>query len=168
MSDERLIQQPEPKQPDEVIWNDHLMMLPALSRRRAHDLGYILTIHEQPPFPIRHQIYMSGAVDVLPAVTLAGAGHFEANATRTPATAPPIRACFLLGLFLAKADRDAIPGDLEEEFAADLSRYGARRARFLFWTRTMGVIARRNPVCRWVMVFGLARLGQWILRKISG
>lgn len=136
-------------------------------RRTHNNFGGILTDQGQPPFPIRIELLAPGATAVLPAVTLAGAGHVEGIATRT-ATAPPIQARFLLDLFLAKDDREAIPGDLEEDFAADLSRYGAGRARFLFWTRTMGVIARRNPVCRWVIVFGLARLGEWILRKISG
>jgi hypothetical protein len=74
---------------------------------------------------------------------------------------PPVGACFLLDLLLAKADRDVIPGDLEEDFGSDLSKYGAGYARFLFWTRTLGAIAWRNPVCRWALVSGLARLADW-------
>jgi hypothetical protein len=80
---------------------------------------------------------------------------------------PPNGACFLLDLFLAKADRE-IRGDLEEEFATSiLPRYGARRARSWFWTQAVGTIATRNPICRWIVVSGLARLGEWIFRQIG-
>jgi hypothetical protein len=80
---------------------------------------------------------------------------------------PPIGACFLLDLLLVKADRDAIPGDLSEAFAADLSKYGLRPARLLFWTRALGVVAWRNPVSRWALVFGFGRLIDWVLRKLG-
>jgi TolB-like protein len=80
---------------------------------------------------------------------------------------PPIGACFLLDLLLSKADRE-IRGDLEEEFATSiLQRYGARRARSWFWTQAVGTIATRNPICRWILVSGLARLGEWIFRQIG-
>jgi hypothetical protein len=79
----------------------------------------------------------------------------------------PVGACILLDLLLARPDRDAIAGDLEEYFAADLSKYSARRARLLFWTRTFGAIAIRNPVCRWVLVNGLTRVVGWILRNLG-
>jgi hypothetical protein len=82
---------------------------------------------------------------------------------------PPSGACFLLNLLLAKADRDAIPGDLEEEFTNSiLPKYGARRARFWFWTQTVRTIATRNPICRWSLVGGLVRIGEWIFRQIGG
>ena len=82
---------------------------------------------------------------------------------------PPNRACFLLDLLLAEADREVIPGDLEEEFTTViLPKYGARRACLWFWIQTLRTIARRNPVCRWVMVYGLARLSEWILGQAGG
>jgi hypothetical protein len=81
----------------------------------------------------------------------------------------PDRACFLLDLLLAKADRETILADLEEEFTTYfLPKYGARRARFWFWKQTVKTIAYRNAVCRWVLVTGLARFGEWILRGFSG
>jgi hypothetical protein len=81
---------------------------------------------------------------------------------------PPIGACFLLDLLLSKADRAVLPGDLEEEFTTSvLPRYGVRGARFWFWTRTVSTIATRNPICRWVLVGGLVRIGEWIFRKIG-
>jgi hypothetical protein len=81
---------------------------------------------------------------------------------------PPPEACFLLELLLAKADRKTVPGDLEEEFTTNiLPKRGARRARFWFWTQTVQMIATRNPICRWLLIYGLARFGEWILRKIG-
>jgi hypothetical protein len=79
----------------------------------------------------------------------------------------PNGACFLLDLLLPRSDRDAIPGDLEEDFGSDLSKYGAGYARLRFWTRTLVVIAWRNPLCRWVLVTGLARVADWLLRKLG-
>jgi hypothetical protein len=82
---------------------------------------------------------------------------------------PPIGACFLLDLILPKADRDVIPDDLVEEFTTSiLGEYGVRRARFWFWKQTVSTIATRNPVCRWILVGGLARICEWIFRKIGG
>jgi hypothetical protein len=81
---------------------------------------------------------------------------------------PPNRACFLLDLLLAEADREVIPGDLEEEFTTViLPKYGARRARLWFWMQTVRTIARRNPICRWVLVYGITRLGEWVLHKLG-
>jgi hypothetical protein len=52
----------------------------------------------------------------------------------------------LLDLFLGKADREIMRGDLEEEFAISiLPRYGKRRARFWFWWQAMRTIATRTP-----------------------
>jgi hypothetical protein len=83
--------------------------------------------------------------------------------------APPDRACFFLDLLLGKADREIMRGDLEEEFTTKiLPKYGARRARFWFWKQTVKTIATRNAVCRWVLVYGLTRFGEWILRLVSG
>jgi hypothetical protein len=82
--------------------------------------------------------------------------------------APPTAAYFLLDLLLAEADRKAIPGDLVEEFATSiLPKYGARGARLWFWTQTVRTIATRNPVCRWLLVGGLVRFGEWIFRAIG-
>jgi hypothetical protein len=82
---------------------------------------------------------------------------------------PPNGAFFVLDLLLSKTDRAVLPGDLEEEFTTSiLPNYGARRARFWFWTQTVRTIARRNPVCRWILVGGLMRLGEWISRQIGG
>jgi hypothetical protein len=84
-----------------------------------------------------------------------------------PPAVPPTWACFLLDLFLSKADRKAIPGDLEEEFRARLAQYGPTRARLWFWGETVRTIATRNPICRSVLVGGLMRLGEWIFRQIG-
>jgi hypothetical protein len=100
--------------------------------------------------------------------------EFEIALTRTAAGVlpgpktklPPKSACFLLELFLAKADRDAIPGDMEEEFTtAILPEYGARRAHLWFWTQTLRTIATRNRLSQGLLVYGLTRLGEWFLRN---
>jgi hypothetical protein len=86
-----------------------------------------------------------------------------------PASAdPPTGASFLLDLCLPKVDREVIPGDLAEEFTTSiLPKYGASRARFWFWTQAVRTIARRNPICRWIFVGGLARVGEWIFGQIG-
>ena len=80
---------------------------------------------------------------------------------------PPTAACFLLDLLLRKADRKAIPGDLEEEFRARIEKYGQTGARLWFWGETVRTLATRNPVCRWILVGGLMRLVGWIFRQIG-
>jgi hypothetical protein len=96
------------------------------------------------------------------------AGKLAASASRLPRsapTAPPTGACFLLDLLLSKADRKAIPGDLEEEFRARLAKYGPVGARLWFWCETLRTIAARNPLCRWLLAGGLVRIGEWIFRN---
>jgi hypothetical protein len=88
------------------------------------------------------------------------------NLRPTPAV-PPTVACFLLDLLLSKADRKAIPGDLEEEFRANLAKYGPRGTRLWFWGETVRTVATRNPVCRWILAGGLMRLGEWIFRQVG-
>jgi hypothetical protein len=84
-----------------------------------------------------------------------------------PPTAPR-GACFLLDLLLAKADRDTIRGDIEEEFATTvLAKYGDRRARLWFWAETARVIATRNRACRWLLVYGFGHLIDWIFKATS-
>jgi hypothetical protein len=85
---------------------------------------------------------------------------------RAKPSAPPTEARFLLDLLLPKADREAIPGDWNEEFRAKLAEYGPKRARLWFWGETVRTIASRNPVCRSVLVGGLMRLCEWIFRQI--
>ena len=81
---------------------------------------------------------------------------------------PPNAACFLRDLLLAKPYRQTISGDMEEEFGAQLTQYGITGARLWFWCETVRTIATRNPVCRAVLVSGLARLAGWIFRQIGG
>jgi hypothetical protein len=80
---------------------------------------------------------------------------------------PPIGARLLLDLLLSKDDRNAIPGDLEEEFGTKLAKYGPNGARLWFWCEAVRTIATRNPICRWLLVGGLVRIGEWIFRKIG-
>jgi hypothetical protein len=89
----------------------------------------------------------------------------KSSATSDPA--PPNGACLLLDLLLAKADRQVVTGDMEEEFRAKSASYGPRGARLWFWGETVRNVATLNPVCRWVLVGGLMRVITWILRNIS-
>jgi hypothetical protein len=87
---------------------------------------------------------------------------------RTKHSVPPAAAYFLLDLLLAKIDREAIMGDMEEQFEEKLAKYGPTGARGWFWGETARTIATRNPICRWLLVWGLTRVGEWIFRKIGG
>jgi hypothetical protein len=83
-------------------------------------------------------------------------------------TRPPRTACLLLDLLLSKADRETIPGDLVEEFGTSiLPKYGPRQAQFWFWAQAVRAIARRNPLSRWVLVYGLGRVAEWIFKAIG-
>jgi hypothetical protein len=80
----------------------------------------------------------------------------------------PIAAYFLLDRLLAKADREAILGDMEEEFRTKFAKGGPTLARRWLWRETVWTIAQRNPVCRSILVGGLMRLIEWIFRQIGG
>ncbi|MGH7047551.1 MAG: permease prefix domain 2-containing transporter [Stellaceae bacterium] len=80
---------------------------------------------------------------------------------------PPDGAKFLLHLLLTKHDREAIPGDLEEEFATDFFDLGPKRARILYWKRAISTIAYGNPVCRWLLTVGIYEICEWVRRKIA-
>lgn len=93
---------------------------------------------------------------------------FSGQARSGPAR-PPIEALFLLDLLLSKADRKTVPGDLVEEFTTRiLPTCGAKRARLWFWKQAVCTIATRNPLCRWILIGGLARVVEWIFRQIGG
>jgi hypothetical protein len=94
-------------------------------------------------------------------------GWVECEVT-AKASSPPRGACYLLDLLLAKADRETIPGDLVEEFETSiLPKYGPRQARFWFWAQAMRAIAERNRLSRWVLVYGLGRVAEWIFKAIG-
>lgn len=82
---------------------------------------------------------------------------------------PPDKASYLLYLLLVKVDRQTIPGDLEEEFALIiLPKFGARRPRIWFWSQTIKAIAFRNPLCRWLLVDSVVKVGEYFRNKIGG
>jgi hypothetical protein len=41
------------------------------------------------------------------------------------------------------------------------------RAAELQSRQAVRTIARRNPICRWIFVGGLVRVGEWIFRQIG-
>lgn len=88
---------------------------------------------------------------------------------RYPASGVPKTALFLLYVFLGKAERAAIPGDLVEEFnTCIVPQFGIGRARLWFWARTFAAIGYRNLFCRWLLVGGgLLKLGEWVRRAIG-
>jgi len=86
----------------------------------------------------------------------------EKPATSTEPVVPPTAACFLLDLFLSRADALAILGDIVEELPAKVAQYHPWGARVWFWSETMRAIVRHNPICRWLLISGLLRLGKWI------
>ena len=93
--------------------------------------------------------------------------HCAGSVAHPPCTSSASTARYLLDLLLGNADRQVIPGDMQEEFAAKLAKYGPRGARVWFWAETVRVIATRNPICRWILVAGLMRFGNWIMRMMG-
>jgi hypothetical protein len=83
---------------------------------------------------------------------------------------PPEKASFALLLFVPKADRANILGDLEEEYRTTvLPKFGQKKADGWFWWQVVRTIATRNAVCRWLLIGGgIFEIGEWIVRKIGG
>jgi hypothetical protein len=50
---------------------------------------------------------------------------------------PPVRAEFCLSLLFSGVKGEALLGDLNERFNEDCKRYGGKRARRLYWARTL-------------------------------
>lgn len=59
------------------------------------------------------------------------------NEMRPAVAEPPKAAEFCLALFLDKTKGDALIGDLSERFDMDCARFGAKRARRLYWGRAL-------------------------------
>jgi hypothetical protein len=75
----------------------------------------------------------------------------------------PRTAEYLLYLFLSKDDREAIPGDLEEEFRRTiLPKFGRLRAVIWYWKQTLWSI-------RAIVVLRLLRIGviAWVVEYFS-
>jgi hypothetical protein len=77
---------------------------------------------------------------------------------------PPTVASFLLDVLLGEVGP---PGDIVEDFPAKLAKYGPTGARLWFWAEALRTIARRNPICRAVLVGGVVRLIGLIFRLIG-
>jgi hypothetical protein len=135
-------------------------------------INHAITLREQPWHP--NSFVWPGPQGLNVPQLLSGSGGSEPREAG-PAAAPPSsgsdvppkRACYLLDLLLAKADRHTIPGDMVEEFATKLTKYGPTGARLWFWVEALRTIALRYPVCRAVLVSGVARLVGWIFRQIG-
>lgn len=56
------------------------------------------------------------------------------EAKESQSTAPPQYAKYLIYLFISKRNREALLGDLEEEFHEAVKIFGPRKAQFLYWT----------------------------------
>ena len=82
---------------------------------------------------------------------------------------PQAAASYLLYLLLTKVDREAIPGDLEQEYRTTiLPKFGPTCGWFWYWWQTFVNIAWRNPLCRWLLVGGgFAKATEWLWRHIA-
>jgi hypothetical protein len=89
-----------------------------------------------------------------------------AQPTPEPLPEPPLKAEFILHIFVRREERDAIIGDLIERYGRMYKRFGERRTKIWFyseiarsvWPFTKHVIGR---------ISGLIVLGEWIRRYIS-
>ena len=80
-----------------------------------------------------------------------------------PQAEPSQWANYLMDLLLNKADREAIPGDLEEDFYAHiLPKYGPAGARFWYWWQALDAVVRRNTIARYLILLldGLPGIGR--------
>ncbi len=74
---------------------------------------------------------------------------------------PPKSAEFLLYLLLSHEDREALPGDLEEEYrTAILPKFGARRAVLWYWCQVVRSI--------WPVISGtVSKLVWWLIKRFT-
>lgn len=78
---------------------------------------------------------------------------------------PPKAAEYLARLLLPKANREALLGDLVEEYPGVVARFGVRRAKFDFWVHVLFSIFLlfRNAVVKWGLVGWVVEL----IRRMS-
>ena len=91
-----------------------------------------------------------------------GRGLPQAICDRSSPAEPPQFADFMLTLMLSEAKGDAIIGDRNERFEQDCQRFGAERARGIYWGRaliSMWPLIRRvvARAIRWGIIAEYAR-----------
>jgi hypothetical protein len=74
--------------------------------------------------------YLTGTIGV-------SVKHAVTMVDQSSRNGPPKVAEFCLALFLNKTRGEAMIGDLGERFEQDCQRFGAQRARRLYWSRTL-------------------------------
>jgi hypothetical protein len=82
-------------------------------------------------------------------------------AEKSPENAVPQSAEFLLDLFLSAKDRDEVLGDLQEQYAKRVTKYGHVKAKIWLYKQ---VGASMLPLLWKLITLGL---GKWIRRHIS-
>jgi hypothetical protein len=76
---------------------------------------------------------------------------------------PPMRAEFLLALIVPRAFRDAILGDMAEEFGRNYDRFGDRKACMLYW-RDFVATAMQRLGCALKKFLGLTEVAEKLRR----
>ena len=87
--------------------------------------------------------------------------HSSTSPAPSKEETPPKSAEFLLYLLLSHEDREALPGDLEEEYrTAILPKFGARRAVLWYWCQVIRSI--------WPVISGMvSKLVWWLIGRLT-
>ena len=87
-------------------------------------------------------------VTYAPTVVVTGSGDLKAGGGHgldlpdldqaiEPETLPPRTAEFILWIILSRIDREAILGDLEQDFLEAVDKFGPRHAKFFYWSQVL-------------------------------
>jgi hypothetical protein len=110
---------------------------------KAHEIkiaGRYLTLEELDRFEeeLKRLNQISNHARVIKAAATATAGESVLHFKHEPINVtPPKPAEYLLYLFLSKDNREAILGDLEEEFHEVEAKFGMNKARIYYWVQVI-------------------------------
>lgn len=92
------------------------------------------------------------------------------NGPEVKCNRPPIQAAYLLRLFLAKTEREHIPGDLEEEFNTIMvPNFGVRAAKLWYWKQVITSVAPvfRSRLGKWIAIAWFGKVAAWLTSKLG-
>lgn len=114
---------------DELILKEELRE----NRRLLNDLDKLHTIQNESNWSVYTVIKHQRLVKKLTNQSFSTFFELDENEKKAQSFAPPQYAEYLIYLLIPKNNREAVLGDLEEDFHAVNKKFGLRKAQFLYW-----------------------------------